>query len=147
MKHTPCSVPLGTCMVFYTEGPFSKQASFVFPRRANWLAFPLAAVVSSAELGLRRERKLWSGSVQRLPGSGWSSAEVLNAPSKGFFFLKPAISAAVSAPQSKSSFTRWSSSKKRTFAICQLISIMGEVEASFISSQASSKLFRIISHL
>ena len=62
-------------------------------------------------------------------------------------FLKPAISAAVSAPQSKSSFTRWSSSKKHTFAIRQLISIMGEVEASFISSQASSKLFRIISHL
>ena len=139
-------MPLGTCMVFYTEGPFSKQASFVFPRRANWLAFPLAAVVSSAELGLLRERKLWSGSVQRLPGSGWSSAEVLDAPSK-CFFLKPAISAAVSAPQSKSSFTRWSSSKKRTFAICQLISIMGEVEASFISSQASSKLFRIISQL
>ena len=73
-------------MVFYTEGPFSKQASFVFPPRANWLALPLAAVVSSAELGLRRERKLSSGSVQRLPGSGWSSAEVLNAPSKGFFF-------------------------------------------------------------
>ena len=140
-------MPLGTGMFFYTKGPSSKQASFVFPRRANWLESRRVAVVNSAERGLRKERKLESGSVQRSPSSGLGSAKVLNSLFKCFSVFKPTNSAAVSAPQSTSSFTRWSSSKRRTFAGSQSISSMGEGNVNSMSRQASSKLFRTISHL
>ena len=77
-------MPLGTGMFVYTKGPSSKKASFDFPRRANWLESRRVAVVNSAEWGLRKERKLESGSVQRSPSSGLGSAKVPNSLFKRF---------------------------------------------------------------